>query len=96
MNAELLIPMENALPMAANRVRTFRLPNGTTTNSATKYCNAWREFAKPIEKALNVEVFAYDPGIQVMDKDNPIPYGQSWSFDITLCKKLIAAFTKPA
>ncbi len=45
-------------------MRDFRLPDGTETNSADKYIDTWREFAKPIEVMTGLKHVSFDPGIQ--------------------------------
>lgn len=40
----------------------LRKPDGTTTTSVREYFKAWKAIARPIEKATNSRLFAYNPG----------------------------------
>lgn len=42
---------------------SYRLPDGTTTTSATKYSKTWRKLAKPIEKMMGWDLYAFDPSL---------------------------------
>lgn len=41
----------------------FRLPNGTVTRNSMKYVDAWRAFARPLERALGGSLESFDPDI---------------------------------
>jgi hypothetical protein len=50
---------------------TRRLPNGTYTENADIYCDAWEnEVLKPLE-ALGYRIMGFDPGVLVADAYNP-------------------------
>jgi hypothetical protein len=44
--------------------KTYRLPDGGTTTSVTKYTNAWRDLGEIVGKAINMRAVACDPGIR--------------------------------
>jgi hypothetical protein len=41
----------------------YRLPWGGETKSVREYQRAWRRLAAPIEKALEVTLYGYNPGL---------------------------------
>lgn len=44
--------------MSENKAR--RLPNGELTTDVRAYCDAWDEFAAPLERALGWKMVAFD------------------------------------
>jgi len=45
------------------------LPNGETTKSDSKYVEEWRKFCIPIEEALGMYHWAFDPGVSFRTND---------------------------
>lgn len=55
----------------ANRKKYYRLPDyQTVTEDVDTYIAAWQSLAKPVEEALGLNLFAYDP-LFVFQKGNP-------------------------
>lgn len=48
----------------------YRKIDGAVTTSAKEYAKSYRRVARPIEKATNSRVFAYDPGLSFFRLDN--------------------------
>ena len=45
------------------------MPDGKITNSAKKYCRAWKAEAAPVEQAMGWKLRAFDPGLSFWDEN---------------------------
>lgn len=48
--------------------RSYRLPDGTTVHSQTKYLKAWDDLIRPVAENLGMEAYGFDPGISLTSK----------------------------
>lgn len=61
-------------------------PEGKYTTSFRRYRREWRAFYRPIEKALGVKVFAFDPHIMVKADGRDI--GQSVQIPMWFARRI--------
>jgi len=72
------------------RKEVYRLPNNKYTTSAGRYCRAYHKLAKPIAKATDTRLAAFDKGIQMHYTDTG---GFAFSLPSDTAIKLYKALT---
>lgn len=69
-----------------------RMPDGTPTQSATRYVRAWRALDKPIARATRSRCYGFDPGLSFTSIDRPF---SSWHIGVREARALSAALSDP-
>ncbi len=76
--------------MARKAARTwYTLPDRSATTNADLYVREWRAFAKPLEKALGMKLYGFDPAISLQSDG----FRVTFQFPAWLVHKLNAALS---
>lgn len=66
-------------------MKTYSLPDGKTTRSATRYVREWNRLSRPVAKALGCEVIAMDPSIQLKPKSG----APSFQIPVSVARRIL-------
>ena len=67
--------------------RTYRLPDGSCTNKAVAYCDAWQALGKVIGEITGSRAWAYDPDLAFKDDKN-----FTWNMPAHIAIRIAKAF----
>ncbi len=66
----------------------FLLPSGKCTTSARRYRKEWRDLVKAVERALDAQVFVFDPDVDPNVTVAPYDDRESASLPLWVAKKI--------
>jgi hypothetical protein len=68
-------------------MKTFRMPDGSITNSLEDFMAAWEAIYRPLEEFLNVRVSGFDPDFLIVDRERP--NGSGHTLPMWLARRIV-------
>jgi hypothetical protein len=71
---------------------SYRLPDGKITSDVDAWSKTWEDLSLKVEKALDVSVTAFDPGMQIRPNDSQL--GGSCTIPMWLVQRIVKVTEK--